>query len=138
MVVIYVSFLKESDGSWTRPMNLGKTFNSDYKEDTPFLASDGVTLYFSSDRPGGLGKRDIYFSRRLDDSWLNWSTPVNLGSTINTVGDDANYSIAASGYYAYMVSTRNAIGGSDIVRIKLNVLLVVEHILRMISWILQH
>lgn len=116
---IYVSFLKESDGSWTRPMNLGKTFNSDYKEDTPFLASDGVTLYFSSDRPGGLGKRDIYFSRRLDDSWLNWSTPVNLGSTINTVGDDANYSIAASGYYAYMVSTRNAIGGSDIVRIKL-------------------
>lgn len=116
---IYVSFLKEEDGSWTKPMNLGKTFNSDYKEDTPFLASDGVTLYFSSDRPGGLGKRDIYFSRRLDDSWLNWSKPVNLGSTINTVGDDANYSIAASGYYAYMVSTRNAIGGSDIVRIKL-------------------
>jgi outer membrane protein OmpA-like peptidoglycan-associated protein len=115
---IYVSFLKE-DNSWSRPLNLGKTFNTQYKEDTPFLASDGVTLYFSSDRPGGLGKRDIYFTKRLDDTWLNWSTPVNLGSTINTVGDDANYSIAASGYYAYMVSTRNAIGGSDIVRIKL-------------------
>lgn len=115
---IYVSFRKE-DGSWTKPANLGKTFNTQYKEDTPFLASDGVTLYFSSDRPGGLGKRDIYFSKRLDDTWQNWSPAVNLGSTINTVGDDANYSIAASGYYAYMVSTRNAIGGSDIVRIKL-------------------
>lgn len=115
---IYVSFLKP-DGSWSKPMNLGKNFNTSFKEDTPFLASDGVTLYFSSDRPGGLGKRDIYFSKRLDDTWLNWSTPLNLGSSINTVGDDANYSIAASGYYAYMVSTRNAIGGSDVVRIKL-------------------
>jgi outer membrane protein OmpA-like peptidoglycan-associated protein len=115
---IYVSFLKP-DGSWSKPMSLGKNFNTQFREDTPFLASDGVTLYFSSDRPGGLGKRDIYFSRRLDDSWLNWSPAVNLGSSINTVGDDANYSIAASGYYAYMVSTRNAIGGSDVVRIKL-------------------
>jgi outer membrane protein OmpA-like peptidoglycan-associated protein len=116
---IYVSFFNEKDNSWSKPMNLGKTFNTSYKEDTPFLASDGVTLYFSSDRPGGLGKRDIFFAKRLDDTWLNWSPAVNLGSTINTVGDDANYSIAASGYYAYMVSTRNAIGGSDIVRIKL-------------------
>ncbi len=116
---IYVSFFNEKDNSWSKPMNLGKNFNTPYKEDTPFLASDGVTLYFSSDRPGGLGKRDIFFAKRLDDTWLNWSAAVNLGSTINTVGDDANYSIAASGYYAYMVSTRNAIGGSDIVRIKL-------------------
>jgi outer membrane protein OmpA-like peptidoglycan-associated protein len=115
---IYVSFLKD-DNSWSRPINLGKTFNTIYKEDTPFLASDGVTLYFSSDRPGGLGKRDIYFSKRLDDSWQNWSTPINLGSSVNTTADDANYSIAASGYYAYMVSTRNSIGESDIVRIKL-------------------
>lgn len=115
---LYVSFLKD-DNSWSRPMSLGSTFNTSYKEDTPFLASDGTTLYFSSDRPGGLGKRDIYFSKRLDDSWQKWSTPVNLGSSVNTTADDANYSIAASGYYAYMVSERNSIGGSDIVRIKL-------------------
>jgi OOP family OmpA-OmpF porin len=115
---IYVSFLKP-DASWSKPKSLGKNFNTAYKEDTPFLASDGVTLYFSSDRPGGLGKRDIYFTKRLDDTWENWSPAVNLGSSMNTVGDDANYSIAASGYYAYMVSTRNAIGGSDVVRIKL-------------------
>lgn len=115
---LYVSFL-EKDGDWSRPMNLGELINSKFGEDTPFLASDGVTLYFASDRPGGLGKRDIYLSRRLDDTWLNWSNPMNLGSSINTIADDANYSIAASGYYAYMVSERNSIGGSDVVRIKL-------------------
>lgn len=115
---IYVSFLQDN-GSWSKPVNLGPGFNTAYKEDTPFLASDGITLYFSSDRPGGLGKRDIYFSHRLDETWQKWSTPVNLGASINTIADEANYSIAASGYYAYMVSERNSLGGSDIVRIKL-------------------
>lgn len=115
---LYVSFL-EDDGKWSRPKSLGKIINNQANDDTPFLASDGVTLYFSSDRIGGLGKRDIYLSKRLDNTWLNWSTPVNLGASVNTSGDDANYSIAASGYYAYMVSSRNSIGGTDIVRIKL-------------------
>ncbi|MGB3946488.1 MAG: OmpA family protein [Bacteroidia bacterium] len=115
---LYVSFL-EDDNKWSRPKPLGKIINTEANDDTPFLASDGVTLYFSSDRIGGLGKRDIYLSKRLDNTWQNWSTPVNLGSSVNTSGDDANYSIAASGYYAYMVSSRNSLGGTDIVRIKL-------------------
>lgn len=115
---LYVTFL-DDDGKWSRPKSLGNIINTEANDDTPFLASDGVTLYFSSDRIGGLGKRDIYLSKRLDNTWLNWSIPVNLGSTINTSGDDANYSIAASGYYAYMVSTRNSLGGTDIVRMKL-------------------
>jgi OOP family OmpA-OmpF porin len=115
---LYVSFL-DDDGKWSRPKGLGKIINTEANDDTPFLASDGVTLYFSSDRIGGLGKRDIYLSKRLDDTWTNWSVPVNLGASVNTSGDDANYSIAASGYYAYMVSSRNSLGGTDIVRIKL-------------------
>jgi outer membrane protein OmpA-like peptidoglycan-associated protein len=115
---IYVSFLKDN-GDWSRPMNLSETFNTEYTEDTPFLSPDGVTLYFASDRPGGLGKRDIYMSKRLDDTWKNWSPAVNLGSSINTTGDDANYSIAASSYYAYMVSSKNSLGGTDVVRMKL-------------------
>jgi OOP family OmpA-OmpF porin len=115
---LYVSFL-DDDGKWSRPKELGKIINTEANDDTPFLASDGVTLYFSSDRIGGLGKRDIYLSKRLDNTWLNWSAPINLGSSVNTSGDDANYSIAASGYYAYMVSSRNSLGGTDIVRIKL-------------------
>jgi OOP family OmpA-OmpF porin len=115
---LYVTFL-DNEGTWSRPKGLGNVINTDDNDDTPFLASDGVTLYFSSNRIGGLGNRDIYLSKRLDDTWQNWSTPVNLGPTINTSGDDANYSIAASGYYAYMVSSRNSLGGTDIVRMKL-------------------
>jgi hypothetical protein len=66
---IFVSFL-EKDGTWSEPKSLGKKINlPDYNELTPYLASDGVTLYFSSDRPGGLGDNDIWMTKRLDNSW---------------------------------------------------------------------
>ena len=115
---IYVTFQKEGN-KWTKPINLGNIINTKGDENGPFLASDGVTLYFSSDRLGGLGKNDIYMSRRLDESWTNWSTPVNLGPSVNTNAWDAYYTIAASGNYAYMVSSKNSLGGSDLVRMKL-------------------
>ena len=59
---LYVCFLEE-DGTWTEPKSLGKKINNPkYNELTPYLASDGVTLYFSSNRPGGLGGFDLYYS----------------------------------------------------------------------------
>jgi OmpA-OmpF porin, OOP family len=116
---IYVSFL-EPDGSWSEPKSLGKKINlSKYNEMTPFLASDGVTLYFSSDRPGGLGDNDICMTKRLDDSWQKWSEPVNLGSPINTEGWDGFFTLDAGGEYAYMSSSINGFGEADIVRVKL-------------------
>lgn len=115
---IYVSFRKENF-SFTEPMRLSFC-TSEYDEMSPFLASDGVTLYFSSNRPGGYGSNDIWMTRRLDDTWQTWSEPVNLGSEINTSDWDGYYSIAASGDVAYMVSyAKGGLGGSDIVRIKL-------------------
>jgi outer membrane protein OmpA-like peptidoglycan-associated protein len=52
---LYVCFL-QPDSTWSEPRSLGKKINlPDYNEMTPYLAADGVTLYFSSDRPGGLG-----------------------------------------------------------------------------------
>ena len=69
-----------SDGTWTEPKSLGKKINlPDYNEMTPYLAPDGVTLYFSSNRPGGLGDNDIWMTKRLDKTWQKWSDPVNLG-----------------------------------------------------------
>lgn len=116
---LYVSHLKE-DGTWARPINLGNTINGTKTDDhSPFLASDGKTLYYSSNREGGIGNNDIWFSKRLDDTWTNWSEPENAGSDINTELWDAYYSIDASGKYAYMSSSKNSIGKEDIVKIKL-------------------
>jgi OmpA-OmpF porin, OOP family len=116
---LYVSFLEGGD-IWTAPKSLGKKINlTDYNEMSPFIAADGVTLYFSSDRPGGLGENDIWMSKRLDDTWQKWSEPVNLGSPVNTTGSEAFFTLDAGGEYAYLTSSQGAFGGSDIVRVKL-------------------
>jgi OmpA-OmpF porin, OOP family len=116
---IYVCF-QQKDGTWSEPKSLGKKINlAKYNEMTPYLASDGVTLYFSSDRPGGLGDNDIWTSKRLDNSWQKWSDPVNLGAPINTPDWDAFFTLDAGGEYAYMTTDQDSYGASDIVRIKL-------------------
>ena len=116
---LYVCFLEE-DGSWTEPKSLGKNINlPKYNEMTPYLAADGVTMYFSSNRPGGLGDNDIYMTKRLDKSWTKWSDPVNLGSPINTEDWDAFFTLDAGGEYAYLTTKLNTYGESDIVRVKL-------------------
>jgi OmpA-OmpF porin, OOP family len=116
---LYVSHL-QSDGTWSEPKSLGKKINfPKYNEMTPYLASDGVTLYFSSDRPGGLGDNDIWMAKRLDNSWQKWTDPVNLGSPINTADFDAFFTLDAGGEYAYMTTHADTYGESDIVRVKL-------------------
>jgi outer membrane protein OmpA-like peptidoglycan-associated protein len=115
---LYVSH-KQPDGSWSRPLNLGEEINTKQGEHSPFLASDGKTLYFSSNREGGQGDYDIWYSKRMDDSWTKWSKPVNMGSEVNTNAFDAYYTIDAKGEYAYMVSSKDSKGQEDIVRIKL-------------------
>lgn len=101
---LYVSF-KDKDGKWSRPQSLGQDVNTAaYMETTPFLAADGLTLYFSSDRPGGQGGYDIYSSRRLDATWKKWTKPVNLGPSVNTPGFEGYYTVAAAGDYAYWSS----------------------------------
>lgn len=97
---LYVSFL-EDDDTWTAPKNLGSTVNTASEESAPFLAADDETLYFSSRGFSGYGGSDIYVTRRLDDTWQNWSEPENLGPDINSENDDEFFNIPASGQYAY-------------------------------------
>jgi OmpA-OmpF porin, OOP family len=115
---IYVTF-RQKDGSWSRPMNLGADINTDFTETTPFLAPDGVTLYFSTNRDGGLGSNDIWVSKRIDKTWKRWSKPVNLGAKFNTDGYDAYYTLSAAGDYAYLTTFKGTLGKGDVVRVKL-------------------
>lgn len=116
---LYVSF-RQKDNTWTAPKNMGSKLNTYTSEETPFIAADGKTLYFSTNGKPGYGSNDIFLSRRLDDSWTNWTEPVNLGPQVNTKDWDAYYTIPASGDYAYLVSGENSLGLSDIFRIKVS------------------
>lgn len=98
---LYVSFL-ENGNSWSRPMNLGAVLNTFEEEANPFLAPDGKTLYFSSRGHQGYGSYDLFVSKRLDDTWKNWSKPKNLGNVINSHGADLSYIISAKGDVAFL------------------------------------
>lgn len=81
---IYIA-KKEGQG-WSKPINLGYPINTKGWESQPSLSADGRTLYFVSDRPGGIGSYDIWKSELGDDG--NWQQPVNLGPDINTPFDE--------------------------------------------------
>jgi len=115
---LYVSFFDDSTHSWGTPHWLGADVNSRYAEMTPNLASDNKTLYFSSDRPGGIGEVDVYRAKRLDDTWQHWSKPENLGSGVNRAGRTSFYAEDASGKYAFIAWKRSAGDQSDIYRVR--------------------
>lgn len=121
---LYISFLQQ-DNSWSAPKNMGSMLNSAALEACPTLSPDNRTLYFASNGRSGYGSLDMYVSRRLDDTWTNWSEPLNLGNVLNSAGWDAGYSIDASGEYAYFSSSKHSSGYTaseqDIYRAKLHV-----------------
>ncbi len=112
---LYVSFLQGND-KWTEPLNLGNDINTAHMESSPYLAPDNETLYFSSKGYTGYGGNDIYISRRLDETWTNWTEPENLGPDINSIGDDVFFNIPPSGQYAYYSKSEGENSG-DIYRI---------------------
>lgn len=114
---IYVSFW-EGNNEWSEPKHTGKVINTAENEMAPFLASDNKTMYYSTKGYPGYGDNDIFVSRRLDDTWTNWSQPVNMGDGINTSDWDGYFSLPSSGEYAYLVSRNQSIGNEDIFRIK--------------------
>ena len=118
---VFVSFpVPETTNTWTKPKNLGPNVNTAKSDFAPFLAADEKTLYFASEGRGGYGKSDIFYSKRLDDTWTNWSPPRNLGPVVNSPDFDAYYTISAAGQDAYLVSSRNGTANSkDIFRISL-------------------
>ncbi len=98
---------RNNNGTWGTPKSLGKTINTPFDDDSPYLAADG-TLYFASRGHNSMGGYDI-FSAKYDSVARRWARPVNLGSPINTPDDDTYYRLAPDGSYAYLSSYR--IGG---------------------------
>lgn len=97
--------VKTPDGNWGQPFNLGPTINSAFDEESPFIASDNKTLYFASNGPKSMGGFDIFVSVIDEDN--NWSDPINLGSPVNSTGDDLFYTETIDGRKGYITSTRS-------------------------------
>lgn len=110
---LYIS-RRIDDDTWSKPEKIHGSKNGDF---APFIASDNKTMYFSAYERGGYGNADIFVTKRLDETWLNWSEPVNLGDSINTSDWDAYFKVSPTGKYAFLVSSVS--GNSDLYRLPL-------------------
>ena len=108
---LYVS-IKLLENLYSKPINLGSEINTRFREATPYISQDRTKLYFSSNRPGGVGGMDIYVCDRLDYSYENWSTPRLIGQPINSTADDSHPYIAIDSDQIYFSTNRD--GTSDI------------------------
>ncbi|MDH4200215.1 MAG: OmpA family protein [Spirochaetia bacterium] len=112
---IWVSQYDDANKLWKPPLNPGDTINTPDSEISPSIHTDGITLYFSSDRRGGVGGYDIYITQRLNGGI--WKKPGNLGTPYNTEQDDEYPTVTNSGEYMYFTSNRpGSTGGFDIFR----------------------
>lgn len=105
-------------GRWSPPVNLGADINTPGNEETPFIAKDDITLYFTSDFHPGMGGVDLFYTRKMTNG--KWEKPTNLGYPINTQLDERCLAIGANGIDAYIASERkDGYGGLDLYQFEL-------------------
>lgn len=110
--------VKLPNGEWSEPENLGPTINTEHDEDSPFISVDNKTLYFSHNGEKSMGGFDVFVSV-FDDEEQVWSDPINLGTPLNSMGDDIYYTTTADGLTGYLSSYREeGKGEKDIYEIK--------------------
>jgi outer membrane protein OmpA-like peptidoglycan-associated protein len=107
-------YFSSYDGNrWSPGVNLGQPVNTTYWESQPSVSPNGRMLFFVSNRPGGMGGMDIWYSVRGNDG--RWGRPVNPGKSINTAGDEFSPFIYFNGKTLYFSSNgRESFGGHDI------------------------
>lgn len=110
---LYVS--DYANGEWGAIRKLSNNVNHPvYWDSQPTIGADGNTLYFASDRPGGFGGIDLYVTYR-ETKTGSWSIPKNLGSKINTSGDEKTPFMHSDSETLYFSSTGHfGFGGYDI------------------------
>ncbi len=114
-----IMFSELKGKSFLRPMNASAVINTNFEESAACLSPDKQTMYFSSNREGGIGGKDLYYSKRLPSG--DWSQAVNMGSSINTEYDEDFPYVAPDGETIYFCSTgHNSMGGFDIFSTKID------------------
>lgn len=105
---------RQTDGNWGRPQKLPEPVNLSYSsEKQPSISPDGRTLYFVSNRGGGKGKYDVWYTTRLGDN--RWSDPVNIGDSINTPLNEQSPFIHFDNQTLYFASDGHVgMGGLDL------------------------
>lgn len=99
---------------WSEPINLGPVFNTAYNDQHPAMSKDGLSLYFTSSRPGGFGADDLWVSKRtgMEDPW---GVPESLGPIINTDAVEFAPALSRDGHVLFFHSDRpGGFGGVDI------------------------
>jgi len=100
-----IAFSTSHFSGWSEPVNLGATINTTFDEQGPTLSNDELSLYFGSDRPGGIGGFDIWVSRRSCRDCA-WGTPENLGPAVNTSSGETGPGLSIDGHLLLFRSTR--------------------------------
>lgn len=93
-----------NDGKFKEPIKLGDNINTLKNEQSVFVHPDNKTLYFSSNGRVGMGKTDIYMSRKQEDD--SWGPAINLGYPINTVDQEFKLVVSPDSKHAYFSSKR--------------------------------
>lgn len=105
------------NGEWSKAQNMGPTINTPYDEDSPYIDVNNKTLYFGSNGPKSMGGFDIFVSFKDEEGV--WSDPVNMGTPVNSTGDDLFYTTTIDGLRGYLTSFRKGgFGEKDIYEIQ--------------------
>ena len=95
---------RNEDGTWSRAEPIGAPINTPYADESPYIHFDNQTLFFTSDGHPGMGRKDLFYSKKQPDG--SWGEPVNLGYPINTPSNEFSLIVGPDGKTGYFASDR--------------------------------
>ncbi len=106
---IWVARRTSKNGPWAQPENLGPIVNSSNFEHSPIISTDGLELYFSSNRSGGYGVEDLWVTKRATKN-DPWSHPVNLGPSVNSSASEDYPRLSSDGLLLFFSEYKDTVG----------------------------